>query len=125
MEPLSIEATGLQGISSIPDIQPIPKREKEYMTPKRREALAKARKIRGEKMVIRKNNAKKTKKVLIGLKHMFESLRKKSKGPVPDKIEPNKPSPIVAPHLNLPKISMGSRQKEREPLIGGSKLKWF
>lgn len=89
-EPLN-ETIGLETASALPDIQPMPK--KPYMTPRRVQSLQKARKVKTEKQAVRKSNTLKTKRVLVGLKTMFEGLRKKSHGPVPDK-NPTKPQTI-------------------------------
>lgn len=114
MEPLN-ETVGVGSTDSVlPDIQPRP-----YMTQARKDALAKARGVRDARLAARKMNTQKTKRVLIGLKTMFESLRKKSDGPQPDK-NPMKPKPLG---FQAP-VAKPLQVRERVPLIGGPKLKF-
>ena len=61
----------------LPDIVPLDVGKKEYMTEKRKIAIAKARKARSQKIAIRSANKGRAMRALKGIKSMYEAMKKR------------------------------------------------
>lgn len=109
--------------AQLPDIVPLEKKDK-FLTPKRLGALAKARKAKEHKKIAREMNKGRAKRALQGVKLMFASLKKKSQGPPPVKVESSTPEGTVfaAPQTHQEVKAIEARAHTR--LLGGPKLRF-
>lgn len=103
----------VQKDGGLPEIAPIEVDKKEYMTEKRKVAIAKARKARSQKIAVRNANKGRAVRALKGIKSMFESLKKRqcTCGATPEVV--SAPAPVK------PAQARGNRMP---PLLGGPKV---
>ncbi len=105
--------------TTLPEIAPMEVEKKEYMTEKRKIAIANARKARTQKIAIRNANKGRAERALKGIKSIFQALKKRQEAPCP-KCGGGGPDIPPAPSAPEPK---GMRQREGVPkLFGGPKL---